>query len=170
MHDETYKQIIICNDDCKFATYVHSILQEFSVKNMVKIMIHSKRFPLETVSQLRAWCTCPIRVLRRITFIVDELDFPWDTDISSIFSEADSTLSAACAFLDLSSTAAALLRRPVPTAAPWFRLDARPTILRPPPWPDWDASCGGAHTWQDRVFFTRKMMRTSLRLLIYYYV
>ena len=32
MHDETYKQITICNDDFKFAVYPHSILQNFAVK------------------------------------------------------------------------------------------------------------------------------------------
>ena len=32
MHDETYKQITICNDDCKIIVYPHSILHEFAVK------------------------------------------------------------------------------------------------------------------------------------------
>jgi len=56
MHDETRKQITICNDDYKFVVYPHSILQEFAVKNMVIVMIHSERFFLETVSQLHARC------------------------------------------------------------------------------------------------------------------
>jgi len=34
MHDEPRKQIIICNDDFKFATYPHSNLQEFALKNV----------------------------------------------------------------------------------------------------------------------------------------
>ena len=80
--------------------------------------IYSRRFLLETVSQLHARRTCPIRVLRRITFILDELDIPWDLNISSIFSRKDSTLFDVCTFADLSSTAADLSLSSVPSLLP----------------------------------------------------
>ena len=35
MHDVTYKQITICNDNYKFTAYPHSILQEFIIKNVM---------------------------------------------------------------------------------------------------------------------------------------
>ena len=76
MHDKTNKQITVCNDDYKFVEYPHSILQEFVVKNVVMITIHSERFPFGTVRQLHARYTCPIRVLRRITSITEKLNFP----------------------------------------------------------------------------------------------
>jgi len=136
MHDETHKQITICNDDCKFAVYSHSILYEFAVKNVVMIKIHSKRFFLRTVRQLHAQHTCPTTILRRITYITDELDFSWDPDIGFVFSGADSTLFYACAFLDLLSTAANPSWRPVLHPPPWFRFDTRSSVPRPPPWPD----------------------------------
>ena len=40
-HDETSRQIAICNDDYRFAAFSHSILQEFAVVNEVTSM-----FPL----------------------------------------------------------------------------------------------------------------------------
>ena len=74
MHDETHKQITICNDNYKFVAYPYSILQEFTVKNVVMIMIHSEKYSLRTVSQSHSR-TYPMRVLRMITSITDELDF-----------------------------------------------------------------------------------------------
>ena len=106
------------------------------VKNMVIIMIHSERFPLETVSHLYAPHICPSKVLRRITSITDELNIPYDLSISSIFSGADLTLSSTCAFTDLPSTATDLSWRPIPPSLSWFRLDVRPSVCRPPLWPD----------------------------------
>jgi len=108
MHDETHKHTIICNDKYKFAAYPHSIAQEFTVKNMVMVTIHSERFPLRTVSQLLTRCICHSKVPRRIIFITDELNFSWDSGVSSVCSATDLTLSAACAFPDLSSTASHL--------------------------------------------------------------
>ena len=130
MHDETRKQITICNDDCKFAVYLHGILQECIVKNMVMVMIYFEMFSLETVNLLHARHTCPIRVLRRITFITNELNFPWDLGINSIFSGADSTLSTVCAFSDLPSTAVDLLRRPVPPPPNVLNVGCRPNVGR----------------------------------------
>jgi len=43
--------------------YIHSILQEFTLKNMVMVAIHSERFPLGTASQLHARRKCSSRVL-----------------------------------------------------------------------------------------------------------
>jgi len=43
--------------------------------------------------------------------------------------------------LELSSTAADSSQRPVLPSPPCFRLDAWMSVHRPPPWPDWDASC-----------------------------
>ena len=88
--------------------------------------------PLGTVNQLLAQRICPSRGLRMITFITDELDFPWDPGVSSVFSKVDLTLSAICIFSDLLSIITDL-RRPAPPPPPWFGLDARPTVLKPPP-------------------------------------
>jgi len=128
-------KITIYNDNYKFAAYPHNILQEFATKNMVIITIHSEKFSLGTVSQLLALRICPFRILKRITFIIDELDFSWDPDISSVFSGVDPTLSA-YALPDLPSTDADVSRRSVLPLPPWFVLDARLTSLRPPPWSD----------------------------------
>ena len=35
VHDNLTRQIVICNDNYKFATYTYSILQEFAVDNKV---------------------------------------------------------------------------------------------------------------------------------------
>ena len=58
MHDETYKHKIICND-YKFVAYPHSILQTFTIKNVVMTTIHSERFFLGTESR----CTLNAHVL-----------------------------------------------------------------------------------------------------------
>jgi len=42
MHDETHKQVTICNNKYKFVIYSHSILQEYIVKNVVMVVIHSE--------------------------------------------------------------------------------------------------------------------------------
>ena len=51
-------------------------LHEFTVKNVMMVTTHSERLPFEIVSQLLAQCICPSRVMRKINFITDELDFP----------------------------------------------------------------------------------------------
>ena len=64
-----------------------------------------------------------------ITSITDELKFSWDPGISSVFSGADLTLSATCAFSDLPLTTTGLSRRSILPPPPCFGLDARPTVL-----------------------------------------
>ena len=108
LHNKISRQIAICKDDYKFATYSHSILQEFALKNIVIVTIHSERFPLQTEIQLHAQRIYLIRVLGMTTSITDELDFSWDPKVSSLFTGADLTLSATCAFSDLPSIAANL--------------------------------------------------------------
>jgi len=54
MHDETHKQITICNDDYKFIVQAYSILQKFAVKTVMMVTIHSERFSLRTVRQFHA--------------------------------------------------------------------------------------------------------------------
>ena len=76
IHDEICRRITFYNKDYKFVAYPHIILQKFAVKNVLMATIHSERFPLGTMSQLHARRTGSIRVLRRITFITNELDFP----------------------------------------------------------------------------------------------
>jgi len=108
--------------DYKFVAYQYSILQEFAIKNVVMVIIHSERFSLGTVNQLHGRCICPSKVLRRITFVTDELDIPWDSSISSVFSRADSTLSIVCAFLNLPSTAVMVQSRSRPPTRRALRL------------------------------------------------
>ena len=60
------------------------MLQEFTIDSEVIVISHS-----ETVRKSHAWCTCSLRVLRRLALMTDELDIPWDPDISSVFSRDD---------------------------------------------------------------------------------
>jgi len=75
-HDEISKQIAICNDDYKFVTYPHSILQKFAVDGEVIVTIHFEGFSTGTVRKLHARRTGSYRVLRMITSIIHELDIP----------------------------------------------------------------------------------------------
>ena len=50
VHDEICRQLTICNDDYKFTVYPHSTVQEFAIKNVVIVMIHSERFFLRPES------------------------------------------------------------------------------------------------------------------------
>ena len=115
-----------------------------------------------------ARCACPLRVLRRITFITEELDFSWNPG----FQWSGFDFFAACAFLDPPSTSIDPSRRPFPPPPLWFGHDARPTVsqghdARPTisqlsPWPDRDALCGEPTL--DRVEFFAppgEMMRAS---------
>ena len=72
------------------------------------VMIHFERFPSGTVRKSNVRCAESYRVLRRIASITHELDISWDPGISPIFSGENSTLSDACAFLDIPSTVADL--------------------------------------------------------------
>jgi len=85
-HDETSKQITICNDDYKFAAFLHNILQEFAVINEVMGIFHP-----EIVMTLPKQRTCSCMVLKRNASISYELDIPWDLGISVTFSREDST-------------------------------------------------------------------------------
>ena len=128
------------------------------------LLLSTLRFLLETVRQLHAQHTYPIGAMRRITSITDKLDFSWDPGITLIFSGVDLTLSVACVFPDLPSIAVDPSRRP-PTSTAIVRTWCTIDVPRTPPWPDWDASCGGAHTRQGRVFpIQEEMTRTSQRL------
>ena len=92
-------------------------------------------FPPRIVRMLHARYTCSYRVLRRITYISQTLDIPWDPGIIPVFIEDDLPLSHACAFLHVSSTMANSSQRPVSSPPLWFRLDARMPIPQPPLWP-----------------------------------
>ena len=70
-HDETPKQIAICNNDYKFAVFSYSILQEFVVVNEVTNISHS-----EIVSMLHSQRINSYKILKRIAFIADKLDIP----------------------------------------------------------------------------------------------
>ena len=59
---EISRQMIIYNDDYKFATYPHNILQEFVVDDEVIVTIHFGRFPPQTVRKLHARHTVSIEL------------------------------------------------------------------------------------------------------------
>ena len=71
VHDETPRQVAICNDDYKFAALSHNILQDFAVVNEVTGISHS-----EIVTTLHNQRTYSYKILRRIAFITDKLDIP----------------------------------------------------------------------------------------------
>ena len=91
-HDESPRQIEICNDDYKFDAFLHNILQEFAVVKKVICIFHS-----EIVRTLHNHRTYSYRDLRRNDFITNELEIPWDHDISSMFSRKD-LVCPACHF------------------------------------------------------------------------
>ena len=121
-HDEISRQIANCNNGYKFVAYSHNILQEFVVDNEVVVMIHFQRFPVETVRKLHARRTRSYRVLRRITSITHELNIPRDPSNSLIFNGKDSTLSDACALLELSLTTTDPSHRTISLSPPWVRV------------------------------------------------
>ena len=99
-HDKILGHIAIYND-YKFAAYPYSTLQKFIVDNEVIITIHFEMFPPGTVRKLYTRHIRFYRVLRRIVSITHELDITWYPGISPIFIREDSTLSDACASLDV---------------------------------------------------------------------
>ena len=104
----------------------------FAADDEGMVTIHFERFPPGTARKLHPRRTCSFRVLRMINSIIHELNISWDPGISSVFNWDDSTLSDACAFLGLPSTAADLSQRPVPPSPTWFKCDARMPVTRPP--------------------------------------
>ena len=65
------------------------------------VTIHFERFSLGTMRTLHARRTRSYRGLRGDFFHNHELDIPWDSNISPIFSGENLILADACAFLDL---------------------------------------------------------------------
>ena len=61
--------------------------RNLQLKNVVMVMIHFERFSLGTVRQLHTRRTCSFRILRRITSSTNGLDFSWDPGINLVFSE-----------------------------------------------------------------------------------
>ena len=64
-HDDNLtRQIAICNDNYKFATYPYNILQEFAVDNRVIVTSHS-----ETMKKLHALWKDSEKILKKIAYI-----------------------------------------------------------------------------------------------------
>jgi len=83
-HNEIPRQIVIYNDNYKFAVFLHSILYEFAVNEDCDVMtLHSQRMG-------------SYKVLKRNASITYELDIPWDLGISHTFNGDDSIRFNAC--------------------------------------------------------------------------
>ena len=126
-YDETPRQIMICNDDNKFATLSHNILQEFAVNEMIGMFHH------DIVMTLHNQRTCSYRVLKWNAFITYELDISWDPGISLTFSEDVSIWSAAFVFLHLPSPTTDLSQKSVSPLPSWFSFDVHLLGLHPSP-------------------------------------
>ena len=111
--DDITRWLVKCNDNYIFSACTYSVLQEFAVDSEVIMTSQS-----EIVRKLHVWHTSPYRVLKRSSFITNELDISWDSDIDSIFNGDKSFLPATCAMFELPSTTADPSREPVPPPPP----------------------------------------------------
>jgi len=79
-YDDITRQLANDNDNYIFVC-PYSILQEFAVEIEVMVTSHP-----EVLRELHVRCTSSSKFLRKVAFIIDELDVSWDPGISSTFS------------------------------------------------------------------------------------
>jgi len=106
-------------------------LQEFAIASKVIVISHP-----ETIRKLHAWRTDFDRIMKKSAFIVYELNSPWDSGISFVFSRDDVPLSAIDALIELLSFITNPIWRPAPSPPPWSRHNIPVMLPQPPLWPD----------------------------------
>jgi len=77
----------------------------------------------EAVRKLHVWRTYFDRILRESASIAYELNTPWDSGISSVFSRDDASCCTFCTLIELLSSTADPSRRSAPPPPPWSRRD-----------------------------------------------